>query len=732
MVRGMLASTLLWSAIVAAAAPHSSFHQLVTSNGHTAVIYDASQSKLTGFREHLYRDVGPGSPVRELAWDAYFGLRLGGTGSWLTGAGAPQARYLPGTGIIEAVQQQGAIEATTYLFAPFDLAAPAAAMLLRIKNTGASALGPGDSAFSIHNFHLGDGPNQTAGERIDWDSARNVFVERGQSGRAMVFRPLAAPARHGATPDNPYPRVLAGQDLIDTASSGVVDDAVSGFQWSLEGLAPGAERWFGVAFAYHPFGDDRALSAALEGWAGSLGPTELLAREQAGWAAWSAKTVEPAGLSADERAVFHQQLAVLRMAQVREPNDPTSDYRPHGQLLASLPPGGWNITWVRDASVAIRALARAGHLEEAGDALAFFLNAQPGNYLCCDRGGGPYVGAPYQISVCRYYGKGAEESDENADGPNLEWDGFGMFLDALDSYERAGGEPSLVEARWAVVSEKIGDVLESLVEGGGLLRADSSIWESHWENGGRQHWAWSNIYGVVGLRAAAALAERHGRSEAALRYRRAAENLAKAFAGQLVEANSFLRGRADPTDKPEDASVVEAFLRAVLPGDGPVAVATLRRLTDALKVPAGHGFRRNLGPSEYDAREWIFVDLLMAGALRRVGRAAEADALLSWVTAQARANYDLIPENFDPTTADYAGAVPMVGFGAGAYVRALFERIDPPEVAPAPDDPDAGAGPADAGPSSSAGKGCGCATPGSAVASSLLLAAGLVLRRRRA
>ena len=48
-----------------------------------------------------------------------------------------------------------------------------------------------------------------------------------------------------------------------------------------------------------------------------------------------------------------QQLAVLRMGQVREPNDEASRYRPFGQIVASLPPGKWNIAWVRDAMVGV-------------------------------------------------------------------------------------------------------------------------------------------------------------------------------------------------------------------------------------------------------------------------------------------------------------------------------------------------------------------------------------------
>jgi GH15 family glucan-1,4-alpha-glucosidase len=287
---------------------------------------------------------------------------------------------------------------------------------------------------------------------------------------------------------------------------------------------------------------------------------------------------------------------------------------------------------------------------------------------------------PYQISVVRYFGAGLEESDWNADGPNIEWDGFGMFLDGLDAYERAKGDLTLAMTHWPSIFTRVANVLVSLATDDGLLRADSSIWETHWDNGGRQHWTWSQVWGVVGLRAAAAIATRHGHPALAERWTQVSGQIRSAILSKLVDPDGFLRGRLETTPTPEDAAVVEAFLSRVLEPSGPSARETLARLVSKLRVESGHGFRRNLGPSEYDAREWVFVDLRLATLLRWTGAVAEADALLGWVTAQSRANHDLIAENYDPATAAYLGAVPMIGFGAGAYVLALFARNDPESV----------------------------------------------------
>ena len=121
--------------------PHRSFHRLVSSNGFAAVMYDVKRARLSGFREHIFKNIDFHVATRELAYDAYFGLRIGCSSGWLSeSAEHTEARYLPGTGVIEAVQSFAGIQATTYLFAPFDIKAPAAIMLLHLKNQSNVAL----------------------------------------------------------------------------------------------------------------------------------------------------------------------------------------------------------------------------------------------------------------------------------------------------------------------------------------------------------------------------------------------------------------------------------------------------------------------------------------------------------------------------------------------------------------------------------------------------------------
>jgi GH15 family glucan-1,4-alpha-glucosidase len=84
----------------------------------------------------------------------------------------------------------------------------------------------------------------------------------------------------------------------------------------------------------------------------------------------------------------------------------------------------------------------------------------------------------------------------------------------------------------------------------------------------------------------------------------------------------------------------------------------------------------------YEQEEFLFVDLHMAELLRRVGRTAEADAMLARIVDKSAADHNIIPEMyvavpcdlFPGNIGDPTGAMPMVGYGAGAFVLHLLDR----------------------------------------------------------
>jgi MYXO-CTERM domain-containing protein len=148
----------------------------------------------------------------------------------------------------------------------------------------------------------------------------------------------------------------------------------------------------------------------------------------------------------------------------------------------------------------------------------------------------------------------------------------------------------------------------------------------------------------------------------------------------------------------------------------PIATATLGEMSFLL-TPVG-GYKRIEGSSDqYDSDEWILIDLRASDAFRRAGQIPRADQLLDFVTDQARVNYDLVPELYNTNASSgaigrYTGSIPMVGYGAGAYMltvlgrAGLYEHTDCGTEEPARP-ADGGPMYIDAGPEADGGGGAG-------------------------
>jgi GH15 family glucan-1,4-alpha-glucosidase len=654
-------------------AAHTSWHTLVSSNGHASVGYDATQHKATALLEHLYKQWNGSAWTRDMLYDTYVGLKVGSTGTWLNSVTPVREEYLEQTGVIHVVHRQGTLRVDSYYYAPYELGRPALALLGQVTNEGATTASP--SLFTIHNYHLGytsdaDQVNPDAsGERIQYRAASGSYLETGPGGM-FLYRPLGTPTHHDCTPSNPWQLLQNGHSLADTADSGTGSDRVAGFQKDFT-LAPGASGWFGVIAAFDRFSNETQLTADVDNAYGAKDAQAALAEALAGWRAW--RTAPPAGLSPQELWLWRQSEAILRQGQVREPTDTS-----YGQIVASLPPGQWNIAWARDMSYAIVALARTGHLPEAQAALEFMLQAEADKYQS-------YVGAPYQTSVCRYFGRGEEESDVNADGPNIEFDGFGLFLWALGEYAAAGGDTGVLTTYWATIRDRVGNVLTGLVDTNGLIKADSSIWEVHW-NGKQKHYTYTSLAAARGLCEAAALARTRGESTVADAWQAAAVAIRDALRAHSVDGAKALASSTEELAAGSgyrDAASVEAVGWRLFDPDGAVAGASLAAFDSALKVASGRGYFRNDDGDWYSSQEWVWADLRIAGARRLAGGTTAADRLVGWIGAQALANYGMVAELYHPTTSDYEGEVPMVGYGAGAYLLALLDREQAVAATPA-------------------------------------------------
>ena len=323
---------------------------------------------------------------------------------------------------------------------------------------------------------------------------------------------------------------------------------------------------------------------------------------------------------------------------------------------------------------AVVGLVRSHHYAEAKAAIAFQMQAQVGAYES-------YVGAPYQISVVRYYGDGTEWSDTNADGPNIEFDGFGLFLWELDQYVQASGDTrvarAVVAGREVARRGRAGDAAAverphrgaELVDLGGL----------HWD-GQQKHFAYTTITAAKGLCAASRLATAAGDTTDGAGYLAAGQksrdallpNL-RAADGALVQSTEALAAGSGYLD----AAVMEAIGMGLVDPTLHTASATMADIESGLVPASGRGFMRSDAGDAYSSHEWVFVDLRAARALELQGNGSYGTSLFQWNTDQASDNFGELSELHDPTTADYAGQSPMVGFGAGAYLLRLYDRGKP-------------------------------------------------------
>lgn len=754
----VLATVALWPGAVFAGEPVASFDYLPTGNGHGLQIFDVQQNAITQFLERPYRYMRPhpeypdgeGVIRRDLAFDTYFGVRAGEDSLWLSKQTPSDVGYVDESNIIRSAVTVGALATESLYYAPYGYDGNALVMVLRVTNTGDTTQPV--TVYSVHNFKLGtptnpDSPGDNS-EAIAWSTDRGDSRETGPGGGTVTYVPVGG-ADIATCHADAWEAVDNGTE-VPAQSSCNGTDQVQLFGKDLGAIPAGQSGTFAVAILYGD-GDAEVERARWDAFAGDRDGAALIDDALSAWEDWRGPM--PDGLSAAEARVWRQSEAVLRMGQVLEPYSELPKRKGHGMILASLPPGPWHIGWVRDATYAIVALAKTGHYAEARWALDFFLNAEAGLFSS-------YLSdVKYRISTVRYFGNGVEEADYSGHASrNVEIDGWGLYLWAARVYVEESGDTEWLTSKtragevvYDVLRDEIAEALAINSEPSGMMIADASIWEVHWDH--RQHFLYTTAAGARGLCDMAALSRQVGEMGDRDRYRDLSAKAVSAMRTYFTDDNQVLASSVERLAQGWgylDGSVVEAFVWNLIAPDDPIATATIDAF-DGLVTPVG-GYKRIDGSGDpYDNNEWVFVDLRIAEQLLRMGRAERADELIDFVTAQAEVNHQLIPELYN-TYADhgpigaYTGAIPMVGYGGGAYMLTLLARAGYDTATDcgtaAPDDGDAGpGGDGDAGPGGEGDGddpgGCGCRAGGSSPLAALLLTLALVglrprARRRRA
>ncbi len=434
--------------------------------------------------------------------------------------------------------------------------------------------------------------------------------------------------------------------------------------------------------------DAGPTAGELRRWKAGLTPSALVKRELAEVERWRVKP--PKQLSEKELHLWRQSEIMLRMAQSREPNQ-RGRYS-NGMIVAALPDGSWFMTWVRDMAQAAMAFVRMGHQEEARAALLAYFNARPTGKMKEQT-----AGVDYQVSVVRYFGDGSEEPFFTNEGStNIEFDDWGEVLWLLGEYVQRHGDSGLLQvptcrgplyesARDYVAKpllanlEKYGD--------GEIVAADTSIWEERQKD--KKHFAFSTAMAIVGLHNFAEIAHRKGDLHTESDLLNHLSLLEKGFNAAFVR-DGKLHGTMEEGVKNDIDGALLGVINFGVVTDPAIVRSTVERM-ELLKVASG-GYKRVRGiytdPAIYEywyeKQEFLFVDFMLTELYRNIGMNAQADAMLERIVEKSAVDHNFVPEMyvaedcklFHGAVGDPTGAIPMVGYGAGAYILNILQRSE--------------------------------------------------------
>jgi GH15 family glucan-1,4-alpha-glucosidase len=609
-------------------APAAASH-LVTGNGFGFAVVAPESGTATKFypHPHSYVRADPANPLSEGIETANFIKTLG----WGGKGKAASADYVDDSHVIRMRSAGG----SGYFFMPFGLERPALIVGLEAGRRSAPSW------------------------RVEWNRPLLSQELVGKSG-ARLLRFKGIDEKLLLVPLGAVRRSPSNQPL--EASSA----------WALIALDRESEA--------------KAAYEDVAAWRGGLSARQLADREIQQFEQWRTRP-SVHFKSEKERHLWRQSETMLRIAQSREPN--LEDRHGNGLIVAALP-DVYSTPWVRDMAWASVALIRMGHQAEARAALLAYFNARPTGKMRSE-----VNGADYQISVVRYFGDGEEEPFFTQEGStNIEFDDWGEALWVLGEYLRKYDDPQLLEApthRGQLYEAARDFVVKPLVANmeafadGLIVGADTSIWEERQKD--KKHFAFSSAMAIVGLREFAEVARRAGDERARNDALGTVALLEKGFASAFVRSGT-LRGTLEEGVKNDIDGALLPVINFGVVRDPKLVRGTVERM-NLLKVRSG-GYRRvrstytdpNIFEYWYERQEFLFVDFNLAELYRRLGRDSEADAILARIVDKAAADHNIIPEMyvalpcklFPGKIGDPTGALPMVGYGAGAYVLHLLER----------------------------------------------------------
>jgi len=590
---------------------------LITSNGFGAAVFSTVKKKIVGFLPSIYKKYDEKSPETPyLLRSLDYKITINDKSFFISQSQLKSVNYIPGTGIIKASFSHEIANVNIYIFSSFKLNYPNFIVKLEIS--------PNEKGIIEITRSIGYSGKEPI-SAYDNDLGQYInFLNYGNLN--FYFKEVAKKDIEFSL----YDIVVLGKDFEESSKL--------------------------IKYYMNEFFDP-------------------LTEELNFWENWHREGKYPKNLTKDYLDLYKQSLAFIKMGQVREKG------KGYGQILASLPTGVWNIAWVRDGIYSIISLIKSGHFKEAKEGLEFFLNADSGYYKSYKIGDTDYgVGTDYKISVCRYYGCGKEESDDNGQGPNIELDGFGMFLWAFSEYVKASKDTEFFNKYWEIVDKYVVYPLILNIDTNlGVIRPESGPWERHLkDNGydGAKRFTYTTIMAIKGLNEINELLKAI-KKESINDISKSIEILKNGFLNNLVDKDknilvgSYEHFKLKGYPKYLDGSVVEAINFELIPKE--ISKNTLEAIEKELKLDNREGYIRNLDGGWYDSQEWVIINLRTASAYKKLANTSKANKIVERIITKALNNFYMIPELLENKTESYKGAIPMLGFGAGALVIYLSE-----------------------------------------------------------
>jgi GH15 family glucan-1,4-alpha-glucosidase len=590
---------------------------LIISNGFGAAVFSTVKKKIVGFLPSIYKKYDEKSPETPyLLRSLDYKITINDKSFFISQSQLKSVNYIPGTGIIKASFSHEIANVNIYIFSSFKLNYPNFIVKLEIS--------PNEKGIIEITRSIGYSGKEPI-SAYDNDLGQYInFLNYGNLN--FYFKEVAKKDIEFSL----YDIVVLGKDFEESSKL--------------------------IKYYMNEFFDP-------------------LTEELNFWENWHREGKYPKNLTKDYLDLYKQSLAFIKMGQVREKG------KGYGQILASLPTGVWNIAWVRDGIYSIISLIKSGHFKEAKEGLEFFLNADSGYYKSYKIGDTDYgVGTDYKISVCRYYGCGKEESDDNGQGPNIELDGFGMFLWAFSEYVKASKDTEFFNKYWEIVDKYVVYPLILNIDTNlGVIRPESGPWERHLkDNGydGAKRFTYTTIMAIKGLNEINELLKVM-KKESINDIAKSIEILKNGLLNNLVDKDknilvgSYEHFKLKGYPKYLDGSVVEAINFELIPKE--ISKNTLEAIEKELKLDNREGYIRNLDGGWYDSQEWVIINLRTASAYKKLANTSKANKIVERIITKALNNFYMIPELLENKTESYKGAIPMLGFGAGALVIYLSE-----------------------------------------------------------